>query len=582
MVKGRIPQAFLDEVLTRTDLVELIDSRVPLKKSGQNYSACCPFHNEKSPSFNVNQDKQFFHCFGCGISGNAISFLMEYDRLEFLDAVDDLASTLGLEIPREAGKAEVPGSSDMYDLMSEASLYYQQLLRKKADDGKGIKYLQERGLSGEIARDFGLGYASDKWDGLLKSLGGSAERQQKLIDTGMLIKKDSGTCYDRFRDRVMFPIRDKRGKVIAFGGRIIDQGEPKYLNSPETPIFHKGRELYGLFEARQANRKLKNILIVEGYMDVVALAQFDVRNAVATLGTATNEFHLQQLFRVVNELIFCFDGDKAGAAAAWKALDIALPLIKGDRLVKFMFLDEGEDPDTTVRAIGKEAFIELQNKATPLSAFLFEHLATDIDLSMSDGRSSYVAKVKKYLEKVTDPVLRELLITELGERVHLSSNQLSDAMKIEATSSVRQKSKPSGKPKSITPMRMVIGLLVQHPELAKQVTDASWLEHVSQAGAPLLRSMLEMLHNNPHLTTGALIEHWRGADEHQQLITLASWEEHLIKDADKLVETFCDSIEKLFIEIRHIRISELISKQKQQILNDQEKVELKQLLSSPI
>ncbi|MCP3673085.1 MAG: DNA primase [Gammaproteobacteria bacterium] len=577
-MKGRIPQAFLDEVLARTDLVELVDSRVPLKKSGHNFSACCPFHNEKTPSFNVNQDKQFFHCFGCGISGNAISFLMEYDRLEFLDAVDDLASTLGMEIPREAGTAEVPVSSDLYDLMSEASQYFQQLLKKKADGGKGVDYLQKRGLSGEVARDYGIGYATNKWDGLLKALGGSSDRQQKLVDTGMLIKNDNGKCYDRFRERVMFPIRDRRGKVIAFGGRILDQGEPKYLNSPETPIFHKGRELYGLFEARQANRKLKNILIVEGYMDVVALAQFDITNAVATLGTATNEFHLQQLFKVVNEIIFCFDGDKAGLAAAWKALEIALPLIRGDRLVRFMFLPDGEDPDTIVRAIGKDAFVEQQNQAVPLSQFMFKHLELGNDLATADGRSSYVARIKKLLEKVTDPVLKELLVTELGERVHLSTDQLNQAMKIEKSKVQQSTNRISGKPKTITPMRMVIGLLVQNPTLAKQVNDTQWLEHVSQPGAPLLKAMLEMLHSNPHLTTGALIEHWRGSDEHRQLTTLVSWE-HLINDTEKVVTTFCDSIDKLFTEIKHIRLDDLINRQKQKLLSENEKLELKQLLS---
>ncbi len=580
-MKGLIPQAFIDDVLARTDLVELIDSRVPLKKSGSNFSACCPFHNEKTASFSVNQDKQFFHCFGCGISGNAISFLMEYDRLEFLDAVDDLATALGLEIPREEGTATVAVSSDLYDLMAKASQYYQQLLQKNADAGKAAEYLKKRGLSAEVARDFGLGYASDQWDGLLKTLAGSADRQQKYIDTGMLIKKDTGRCYDRFRERIMFPIRDRRGKVIAFGGRILDQGEPKYLNSPETPIFHKGRELYGLYEARQANRKLQNILIVEGYMDVVALAQFDIKNAVATLGTATNAFHLQQLFKVVNELIFCFDGDKAGLAAAWKALEIALPLIRGDRLVRFMFLPKGEDPDSMVRKTGKDTFLQQQQQATPLSQFMFEHLAEGTDLSMPDGRSSYVARIKKLLDKVADPVLKELLIAELGERVHLPVGQLSHAMNITNSPATGQRKKLSGKQLSITPMRMVIGLLVQYPELARQVSDSQWVEHVSQPGAPLLKAMLEMLHNNPHLTTGAFLEHWRGSEEHPQLTTLASWE-HLITDQDKIVTIFCDAIDKLFTEIRHIRLSELISRQKQQLLSENEKLELKQLLSGSL
>ena len=441
--------------------------------------------------------------------------------------------------------------------------------------------MQKRGLSTDVIRDFGLGYASEKWDGLLKFLGSSPTRQQKLVDTGMLIKKDNGNYYDRFRDRIMFPIRDRRGKVIAFGGRIIDQGEPKYLNSPETSIFHKGRELYGLFEARQANRKLQNILIVEGYMDVVALAQFDIRNTVATLGTATSEFHIQQLFKVVNELIFCFDGDKAGLAAAWKALEIALPLIRGDRLVRFMFLAEGEDPDSLIRKIGKEAFIEQQNQAMPLSQFMFEHLAEGSNLSTPDGQSSYVAKVKKLLEKVADPVLKELLITKLGERVSLSTDQLTKAMKIDKFPRSSSNQKVTGKPKSITPMRMVIGLLVQNPKLAKQVADYQWLELVSQPGAPLLKAMLEMLHNNPHLTTGALIEHWRGSKEHQQLMTLASWE-HLIIDGDKVIATFCDAIVKLFTEIRHNRLSELIARKKQQQLSENEQLELKQLLSGSL
>jgi len=577
-VKGRIPQSFLDEVLARTDLVEVIDSRVPLKKSGQNYSACCPFHNEKTASFNVNQNKQFFHCFGCGISGNAISFLMEYDRLEFLDAVDDLAAKLGLEIPREAGSVEPAVSSDLYDLMSEASQYYQQLLRKKAADGKAIEYLKRRGFSGEIALKFGLGYVTDAWDGLKNHMGSGADRQQKLVDIGMLIKKeDTGKCYDRFRDRLMFPIRDRRGKVIAFGGRVIDQGEPKYLNSPETPIFHKGRELYGLFEARQANRKLRNILIVEGYMDVVALAQFEITNAVATLGTATNEFHLQQLFRVVNEIVFCFDGDKAGLAAAWKGVEIAIPLIRGDRLVRFMILPEGEDPDTLVRKIGRDAFVEQQKQAKPLSQFMFEHLQQDCDLSVADGRSSYVAKVKSYIEKVTDPVLQQLLITELGERVKLSTEQLNSAMNIE-TNSVRKIIKSPAKQQTITPMRMVIGLLIQNPELAKQLTDISWLHHVTQPGAPLLTSMLEILHDNPQVTTGSLIEHYRGKDEHRQLMTLASWE-HLISDSEKRNTMFCDAIDKLFDEIRHNRLAELINKQKSKNITENERLELKQLLS---
>ena len=562
-------------MLARTDLVELIDSRVPLKKTGHNHSACCPFHQEKTPSFSVNGNKQFFHCFGCGVSGNAISFLMEYDRLDFLDAVDELASRLGIEVPREA--SNTPSiSPSLYELMLKASDFYFGHLSRNS---KAKNYVAERGLSQEVVEQFKLGYATEAWDGLLSNLSQNSETTKQLIEVGMVIKNDNGKTYDRFRDRLMFPIRDKRGKVIAFGGRIIGDGKPKYLNSPETPIFHKGKELYGLYEAKQQNRQLSRLIIVEGYMDVVALAQFGVTNAVATLGTATTDFHLQQLFKTVNEIIFCFDGDKAGQAAAWKALEIALPLIRGDRIVRFMFLPEGEDPDTLIRAQGKEGFEQQQEISLPLSEYLLNELSKDMNLDIADEKSRFLGRLKPYLEKITDLIFKEMLIDAAGKRLGMNPNQLAVSL---GMTTKRESFKPrqtTSSAKTITPMRMLVALLVQNPELAKEITNTDWLLTVQQNGSILLKSLLDLLHSSPHLTTGALLEHWRGNDEHGLLLKLATWE-HLIEESETRVEVFRDSIAKIFKELAQTRRDELIAKHKSQSLNSEETDELRRLLSS--
>jgi len=362
---GRIPQQFIDDLLNRVDIVEIIDSRVPLKKKGKEYSACCPFHNEKTPSFTVSQNKQFYHCFGCKANGSAIGFLMEYEHLSFPDAIEELARSQGIDVPYEGGQRPDPeakkAQTDLYDLMQEADQFYQKQLRQHALSEQAVNYLKERGLSGEVAKIFGIGFAPDGWDNLLKALGTTPEHEKALVTAGMLIQKDNGKCYDRFRDRIMFPIRDRRGRCIAFGGRILPKEQPndkdaKYLNSPETPLFHKGRELYGLYEARQALRDIPRLMVVEGYMDVVALAQFEVRYAVATLGTATTPDHLQRLFQLTSEVVFCFDGDRAGKEAAWRALQTCLPEMRDGRETRFMFLPDGEDPDSYIRKIGKEAF----------------------------------------------------------------------------------------------------------------------------------------------------------------------------------------------------------------------------------
>ena len=390
-MNGRIPQAFIDEVVARSDIVEIVGARVPLKKAGREYKACCPFHSEKTPSFSVSPDKQFYHCFGCGAHGTAVGFLMQYEKMEFLDAVADLAQRAGLAVPREAQR---PGgdaaSADLHEIMGRIARFFEQNL---SDDERARAYAARRGLDPATCARFALGYAPDSWDAVLGRFGANDEERRRLHALGMVIERDTRAgsraagYYDRFRDRLMFPIRDSRGRVIAFGGRIIDQGEPKYLNSPETPLFHKGRELYGLYEARQARTDFKRLMVVEGYMDVVRLHQAGITYAVATLGTATTQEHLGRIFRQTSEVVFCFDGDRAGRQAAWRALENSLPLARDGREIKFMFLPEGHDPDTLVAEEGAQGFEQRLNGALPLSEYLIQHLSAEVDLTHIDGRA---------------------------------------------------------------------------------------------------------------------------------------------------------------------------------------------------
>src|ERR1700678_1540842 len=424
---GRIPQAFIDEVVARSDIVEIIGARVPLKKAGREFKACCPFHNEKSPSFWVSPDKQFYHCFGCGAHGTSIGFLMQYEKMEFLDAVADLAQRAGLEMPREALGPRDSGAPDLHGVMAKIARFFEQNL---ADNARARKYLSARGIDAKTGANFALGHAPDSWDALLNRLRPQEEDRRQILQLGMIIERDTrggeraAGFYDRFRDRLMFPIRDSRGRVIGFGGRIIDQGEPKYLNSPETPLFHKGRELYGLYEARQARADFKRLMIVEGYMDVVRLHQAGITYAVATLGTATTQEHLNKIFRMTSELVFCFDGDRAGRQAAWRALDNALPLAQDGRELKFLFLPEGHDPDTLVAAAGAAAFENRLKTALPLSEYLLQQLLPQVDLAHVDGRAKLTALAQPLFLRMPEGVYRELLADRLAAEIRMPAAKL--------------------------------------------------------------------------------------------------------------------------------------------------------------
>lgn len=422
---GKIPQSFIDQLIDRSDIVEVIDARIRLKKTGTNYSALCPFHQEKTPSFSVNPDKQFYYCFGCGSGGNVISFLMDYERTSFTDTVENLARMSGMTVPyerqtRQQAKAEQV-RRNVYDLLQSVSDYYQQQLREHLDKNKAINYLKGRGLSGEICKQFGIGFAPPGWDNALKAFGQQAEGLALLREAGMLVERDNGTgFYDRFRDRLMFPIIDNRGRVIAFGGRVFNDDKPKYLNSPETTVFHKQNELYGLWQARQANRHLQRLIMVEGYMDVVALAQFDITCAVATLGTAAGEKHMEKAFRHTSEIVFCFDGDEAGRKAANRALDAALPLMQDGRQIRFLFMPEGEDPDSWVRTIGRDQFFWHIEKAQSLSERLFDLCGEGLNLQSVDDKSVLVSRIRPYLQRLPEGSFRLLLLQALSDRTGLA------------------------------------------------------------------------------------------------------------------------------------------------------------------
>lgn len=568
---GRIPRVFINDLLARTDIVDLIDARVKLKKQGKNYHACCPFHNEKTPSFTVNGEKQFYHCFGCGAHGNAVDFLMNYDRLEFVESIEELATLYGLEVPYESGSGptqlERHQRQSLYQLMTGLSDFYRQSLTQNASAG-ARDYLAQRGLSDDVIKHFSIGFAPAGWDNALKRFGRNPDDKQSLIDAGMLVTNDQGRSYDRFRERVMFPIHDKRGRVIGFGGRVLGDGMPKYLNSPETDIFHKGRQLYGLYEALKNHPEPSKLLVVEGYMDVVALAQFGVDYAVASLGTSTTAEHIQLLFRSTDTVICCYDGDRAGREAAWRALETALPYMNDGRQLRFMFLPDGEDPDTLVRKEGKEAFETRMEQAMPLSSFLFDTLMPQVDLRSPDGRAQLSTLALPLISQVPGETLRIYLRQELGNKLGiLDDSQLEKLLPKQAENA---KSVPQPQLKRTT-MRILIGLLIQNPQLAIMVPSLDGLEQSEIPGFPLFVELVSTCVAQPGLTTGQLLELYRGTKFSQSLETLATWN-HMIVD-DEVDTMFKDALASMYDDALERRLEELIARDRTHVLNAEERRE---------
>lgn len=580
-----IPQDFIDDLLDRVDIVDVVDSRVKLKRSGKNYSACCPFHEEKTPSFTVSPDKQFFYCFGCGASGNAVGFVMDYERLSFPETVETLARSVGLDVPKQVqSEAQIEREQEkknLYSLMQKASEFYQEQLRHHPSKQMAVNYLKGRGLDGKTAKDFGIGFAPPGWDNLLKALAQDNQDKHLLIEGGMLIHQDQDKkLYDRFRHRIIFPIIDLRGRVIGFGGRVLGDDKPKYLNSPETSIFHKGQELYGLYQARQTNRELKRLLVVEGYMDVVSLAQFGITYSVATLGTACGEDHLTKAFKHTTEVVFCFDGDQAGRTAARRALDAALTSMMDGRTVKFLFLPDGEDPDTLVRQIGADKFERMIELAVPLEDFLFDAAADGLNIRSMEGRARFSRRAAPLLDKLPKGVFRELMFDQLATRTGLNRNTLEEliyssdslaeevipkteikpvekppliAKKDQQTTPVpvsaesqllieppaeydqvyfsqpRRKSfyqeEVASKPVTrsfMHPARKALALLLTHTDL---VTDkpSLWLQEMD-VDCQLLGKLLKLLQERPHYQFSHIMGYWRaayGAQEAEQLASIA-------------------------------------------------------------
>ncbi|RKZ93436.1 MAG: DNA primase [Candidatus Parabeggiatoa sp. nov. 1] len=574
---GRIPRSFIDELITRVDIVDLIDSYVSLRKAGRNFTACCPFHNEKTPSFTVSSDKQFYYCFGCGASGSAVGFLMNYARLSFVEAVHELASRIGMEVVYEQGSAptSITAFDDLYQVMAQAAQYYRQQLRQSQ---AAIDYLKKRGLTGEIARDFGLGYAPPGWDNLLKTYGTDSDMRTRLLKTGLIKQKETGRRYDHFRDRVMFPILDQRGRVIAFGGRKLgsSEHEPKYLNSPETPLFQKRRELYGWYFARKT-RPLERIIVVEGYMDVVALAQYGIPNVVATLGTATAREHLTRLFVSVSELIFCFDGDEAGLKAAWRALETVSPLLQDGRQVGFVFLPQGSDPDSLVRQEGTQSFNSRLAQATPLSNFWFDTLTQQVDMRSIDGRARLVELAKPLLKQLPAGAYRDLMLQKLSELTGVLLQNLTRLIQRGEVPEppIIKKLQPFTSVKDLSAVHRAIVYLLHKPTLSQSVQYPNKkLSNLKQQDIKILLELIEFTRRNPQLTLGAICEHWRGTSSEQTINQLAT-QKPLFTDTNKIDDEFLGALNGLYesyktqfwVELMEKKPNEWSAEERQEYLN---------------
>jgi DNA primase len=566
---GLIPERFIDELLARVDIVDVVQQRVPLKRAGREWTACCPFHDERTPSFYVSPAKQFYHCFGCGAHGSAVKFLMEYDRLEFPDAVEELAQSVGLTVPHEGGPARPrEDHTDLYALLDAAAGFYQRAL---PDSAVAKAYCRKRGLDEDVIGRFRIGWAPGGWDAVKRALGTSDVRVKMLEQAGMLSTGEKGKQYDRFRDRLMFPILDRRGRVIAFGGRILEGDGPKYLNSPETPLFHKGRELFALWQVRQANAKLERLIVVEGYMDVVSLHQAGVTQVVATLGTATTNEHAELLFRAAPDVFFCFDGDRAGRSAAWRALESVLPRMRDGRQAFFLFLPEGEDPDTLVRKEGQAGFEARLKNATPLSEYFYAYLSHDVNVATLDGRARLAEHAKPLLAKLPDGAFRDLMFAELEKRTGVQGAPAQPAL-----AASHRPVLANNAPRR-TLVRSAIAMLLANPGLAQEVTLPYAFAALDKPGIPLLTELLDFLQERPGINTALLLEHFAGREESGALQKLALTE--FPGEPEALRAEFMDAMHKLAEQTTQQRLDRLIVKQSEHGLDEAEKGELRALLS---
>ena len=591
---GRIPQNFIDELIARADIVEVIGARVQLKKAGREYKACCPFHNEKTPSFWVSPDKQFYHCFGCGKHGTVLGFLMDHDHMAFPEAVEELATRLGLEVPREGGVDSGARRADepLFELMARVARFYEEGL---ARDARARQYLAQRGLAPETVARFGLGYAANSWNEVLRRFGAAEPDRQRLSDAGLIVEREGGQMrdgerhYDRFRDRIMFPIRDARGRVIAFGGRIIDAGEPKYLNSPETVLFHKGRELYGIYETRRARANLTRLVVVEGYMDVVRLHQSGVDYALATLGTATTPEHFRRIFRLVPAVVFAFDGDRAGRAAAWRALQQALPEAREGREIRFLFLPEGHDPDTLIGAEGREAFEQRLSGAVPLSEYLVRELSEQSELAHADGRARFAESARPLFARVPEGVYRELLLERLAEVVGLPAQRLQElwtsgrnlaAPGAAPAAPARRKPAPATRSAGRGSLvRQAIVRLLHYPAIAAEVSlaERAGLDASEEPGIDLLRELLDNLRERPAQISAQVIQRWSGRPGGEALQKLLEREE-VITDAAAAAGELRGALERLAGLAAGRRLEALETKSRAGGLTQNELEEFQQLI----
>jgi DNA primase len=580
-MSGLIPQHFINDLVSRVDIVDVLSKRIDLKKAGKEFKAVCPFHNDKNPSLTISPSKGFYHCFSCGAHGTALGFLMEYEHLSFVEAIESLASDLGLEVPYEKSSKPIKQNNDLFLMMEKLQKKFQDNLK---NESKAIKYLKERGIDGTTAKKFGIGYAKKGWRNILDEFGKNEKQINLLTSLGLIIKKSDNSYYDRFRDRIIFPIRDARGRFIGFGGRVFNDEQPKYLNSPETSLFHKGKELYGLYECQQSMRDIDKLIVVEGYMDVIGLSQNGVEYAVASMGTATTNDHFNRLFRLTDSIFFCFDGDDAGLKAAWRALENSLIHLRDGRQIKFVFLPDGDDPDSYIANNGTSKFEKQLDSGKDLSDFLIDKISENIDLNSIDGKARMAERAKPFIGKIPDGIFKELIIDKLSASVGISSKKLTalisqvntkESMKPKTRSYTKMMSQRSSKTQPSI-IKKSIMLILNYPEAAKNIKHHDFKDY-KKPGIKILLKLIKTTQEESNINAASLIERWRDDNEGKHLAKLAInlFPDNPEFDASKELN---DSLVQITKNFYSERINFLIKKQSKNELTEKDKNELNQMI----